>query len=299
MPNFVLLIPRDEPAARLPYTPIPSSPLNPTTMKYALPSCLLAFSLALGTSCSDGDEGGLWIGDDSSTAAEALTGSYTRVLAVGDFLYAVDTRAVITYDLSDRDNPVEVDRTDVGLAVETIYHLNGNLFIGSREAMFTYTIADDGRPVRRGQFDYTRVTAGVQPCDPVVADESTAYATLYTIGEDDVCGRRGDVQMLVVMDIRDLDNPSLITTYGVTTPRGLSLDGDLLFVCNDRSGVTVLDVSDPANPTEVNRQRGLMAWDVIADDGLLIVVGTDEVVQYDYSDPTRLVELSRLPYSRS
>ena len=268
-------------------------------MKILLPATFLTAALALATACTEsGDD--IFLSDPTvGVGADAVTGSYTRVLAVGDYLYAVDTRSVITYDVTDRDDPVEVGRTDVGLAVETIYHLNGNLFIGSREAMFTYTIADDGRPVRRGQFDYSLVTGGVQPCDPVVADENTAYATLYTEDANGPCGQRRQVQMLVVMDINDLDRPELITTHDVTTPRGLGLDGDLLFVCNDRSGLTVLDVSDPSDPTEINRVRGLMAWDVIADDGLLIVVGTEEVVQYDYSDPTRLVELSRLPYSRN
>ena len=79
----------------------------------------------------------------------------------------------------------------------------------------------------------------------------------------------------------------------------LSLDGGVLFVCNDRSGFTVYDVSDPRDIRELAREPDVMAWDAIADDGHLIVVGTDEVVQYDYSSPTRLVELSRLPYSRN
>ena len=274
-------------------------------MKYAypsglLPSAIVAAGLALSSACTvTTDDGFGGAPSVTNTATDAVAGSYTRVLAVGDFLYAVDTRSVITYDVSDRDDPVEVDRTDVGLAVETIYHLNGNLFIGSREGMFTYTIAEDGHPVRRGQFDYSLVTGDVQPCDPVVADASTAYATLYTSGEANACGWREDIQTLVVMDIRDLDRPSLITTYDVRTPRGLSLDGDVLFVCNDRSGFTVYDVSDPRDIRELAREPDVMAWDAIADDGHLIVVGTDEVVQYDYSSPTRLVELSRLPYSRN
>lgn len=268
------------------------------------------FSLALLTCClglfvaCDGDSNDTWsdfgAGNFSSgSAADAVAGSYTRVLAVGDFLYAVDSRSVITYDLADRDNPVEVDRTDVGLAVETIFHLDGNLFIGSREGMFTFTIAADGHPVRRGTFDYSLVTGGVQPCDPVVANSTTAFATLYADDGIQECGQRRDLEMLVVMDITDLDRPSLIRTYDTPTPRGLSLDGDLLFVCNDQSGVTVYDVSDPSRVSVLSRLSDVMAWDAITNDGVLIVVGTEEVVQYDYTDPTRLVELSRLPYSRA
>ena len=241
---------------------------------------------------------GRWIHGGFTPTTSAVTGSYTRLLSVGDFLYAVDNTSIITYDVSDKDNPVEVNRTEVGLAVETIFHLDGNLFIGSREGMFTYTIADDGHPERRGQFDYSRVTGDVQPCDPVVADSETAYATLYTGNGRDNCGRRQNIEMLVVMDIRNLDRPELITTLNVPSPRGLSLDGDLLFVCNDSNGFTLLDVSDPSAPRQIKQQTGLTAWDAIAKDGLLIVVGTTELIQYDYSDPTNIVELSRLPYPR-
>ena len=270
-------------------------------MKYFSPALLLCV-LGFFAAC-DSDTNDAWLGDTGApaTAADALTGSYTRVLAVDNFLYAVDTRSVITYDLSDRNDPVEVDRTDVGLAVETIFHLDGNLFIGSREGMFTYTIAEDGHPVRRGTFDYSLVTGGVEPCDPVVANSETAFATLYAedAGVRECGGNRRDLELLVVMDIRDLDRPTLIQTYDTPTPRGLSLDGDLLFVCNDANGLTVYDVADPANVTVVSRRDGVMAWDVIAADGVLVVVGTEEVIQYDYADPTRLVELSRLPYSRT
>ena len=269
-------------------------------MKY-LSSALLVCAGLL--AACDADTNDAWLGDTGApaTAADALAGSYTRVLAVGDFLYAVDTRSVITYDLADRDNPVEVDRTDVGLAVETIFHLDGNLFIGSSLGMFTFTIAEDGHPVRRGTFDYSLVTGGVEPCDPVVANSTTAFATLYAedAGVRECGGNRRDLEMLVVMDITDLDRPSLIRTYDTPTPRGLSLDGDLLFVCNDANGVTVYDVSDPARVTVVDRIGDVMAWDAITDDGVLIVVGTEEVIQYDYSEPTQLVELSRLPYSRT
>ncbi len=265
-------------------------------MKY-LNTLLFAGSLLAFGACTGDTTFG---GNDFAPPAEQVAGSYTRLLTVGNFLYAVDNTSIITYDVSNADNPVEVNRTDVGLAVETIFHLDGNLFIGSREGMFTYTIAADGHPERRGQFDYSRLTNNmVQPCDPVVADSKTAYATLYTGTGRDNCGRSQTIEMLVVMDIRNLDKPELITTVDVRSPRGLSLDGDLLFVCNDINGFTVFDVSTPSSPRIIEQTRDLTAWDAIAKDGVLIVVGTKELVQYDYSDPNNLVELSRLPYSRS
>ena len=267
------------------------------TASQTLPAAAFAACALLGLSSC--------LGDDSATFAESgaspLSGSYSRTLAVDDFLYAVDATSVITFDLADRDDPVEVGRENVGLAIETIYHHDGNLFIGSREGMYTYSITDDGTPARRGRFDYNTLRLPVEPCDPVVADANTAYATLYTDDavETGGCGRTTQVQSLVVMDITDLEEPTLVNTYDVETPRGLALAGDHLYVCNDDAGITVMDVADPARAQAVNFVAGLEAWDAIVQGDVLLVVGTEELVQFDISDRADPVELSRLPLPRT
>lgn len=279
----------------------PPDPLNPVFAMRLTPTlaaaALAAGSLATLPGCA-GDGDAIAIADAGLTP---LSGSYSRLLAVGDYLYAVDATSVITFDATDRDDPVEVDREDVGLAVETIYHHEGNLFIGSRSAMYTYTITDDGTPERRGLFDYNTLNLPVEPCDPVVADANTAYATLYTDINQEAggCGRTREVQSLVVMDITDLDRPSLVNTYDVVTPRGLALTGDYLYVCNDGAGFTVMDIADPADAREVAFVTDLEAWDAIVQGDLLMVVGTSELVQYDISDREAPVELSRLPLPRT
>lgn len=263
-----------------------------------LPAAALAACSLAGLVGCVGDSEAVALADSGTTP---LSGSYSRLLAVGDFLYAVDATSVITFDAADRDDPVEVGREDVGLAIETIYHHDGNLFIGSREAMYTYSITDDGTPARRGQFDYNTLNLPVEPCDPVVADDNTAYATLYTdiTNEAGGCGRARQVQSLVVMDITNLEEPTLINTYDVATPRGLALADDHLVVCNDEVGFTVFDVTDPARAERVAFVEDLEAWDAIVQDDVLMVVGTTELVQYDISDPTQPVELSRLPLPRT
>ena len=263
-----------------------------------LPAAALAACSLIGASSCVGDAEAVALGDAGVTP---LSGSYSRLLAVDDYLYAVDATSVITFDATDRDDPVEVGREDVGLAIETIYHHAGNLFIGSRSAMYTYTISDDGTPARRGQFDYNTLNLPVEPCDPVVADANTAYATLYTDNSTEAggCGRTREVQSLVVMDITDLEQPTLVNTYDVATPRGLALAGDHLVVCNDDFGFTVFDVADPARAEAVAMVDDLEAWDAIVQDDVLMVVGTTELVQYDISDPTEPVELSRLPLPRT
>ncbi len=261
----------------------------------------LAFvvGLSLFTACSDGNFVNNDVGWADTPSLQSISGSYSRIIAVGDYLYAVDQTNIITYDIANRDNPQEVGRSEIGLAVETIYHHDGNLFIGSREGMFVYSIQADGQPRRRGSYDYAQLVGDVMPCDPVVANDRTAFATLYDSPGSDECGRQTNMQLLVTMDVSNLDRPVLVNSMPVTTPRGLSLDGNLLFVCNDVNGFTVYDISDRTNLRVLSQVQGIMSWDAVANDGVLIVVGNKELVQFDYSDPTQLVELSRLPFNRS
>ena len=259
-----------------------------------------AASLTLLGACST-DNDDILLAEEWATTPEltSIQGAFTRMIAVGDYLYAVDHTNIITYDIADRNDPREVGRSEIGLAVETIYHHGGNLFIGSREGMFIYSIAADGQPQRRGSYDYAQLAGPVTPCDPVVANDETAFATLYNLPGRDECGTQRTLNLLVTLDVTNIDRPTLISRTPVTTPRGLTLDGNLLFVCNDVSGFTVYDISDRNNLRVVSRVNDIMAWDAITNDGVLVVVGNTELVQYDYSDPTRLVELSRLPYSRT
>jgi hypothetical protein len=232
---------------------------------------------------------------------EGLSGQFSRTLIVDDYLYGVDHTSLVTYDITDRTTPVKVGNTPVDFALETIYHHEGNLFIGSRRGMYIYTISRSGMPVPRGSFDYSSLPNIIEPCDPVVAEGNTAYASLYTGDNTDGagCGRTTDVQTIVVVDVSNLDNPRLVTTHDVQTPRGLAIDNNVLFVCNNENGLTVYDVSDRNNFVELDRISDINAWDAIAEDDKLIVVGATEVIQYDYSNPSELVELSRVVYPRS
>ena len=260
---------------------------------------LFAFASLMATvslvSCTDVD---IASGGDQD-AVFTFAGDYSRTLIVGDFLYGVDQSNVVTYDIADRSTPRLVDRTPVGLAVETIYHHEGNLFIGARTGMYIYAISRSGVPVRRGDYQYSDLPGidEVTPCDPVVAEGTTAYASVYT-SVDAGCGQDRDFENIVVLDVANLDAPAVVNMHATPTPRGLAIDGNLLFVCNNQNGLTVFDVSDRQNFIQLAHISDVNAWDALASDNRLVVVAATEVVQYDYSNPAELVELSRFDYPR-
>ena len=73
------------------------------------------------------------------------------------------------------------------------------------------------------------------------------------------------------------------------------LDGRLLFVCEDTEGLKVFDVENPVEIQLVAHFEGFTAFDVIPLGGLLLVVGPDNVYQFDYSDPDNIILISEIP----
>jgi len=92
-------------------------------------------------------------------------------------------------------------------------------------------------------------------------------------------------QILVIVAL-DL---SLLIDY-----KGLSIDGDYLFVCDGSNGLKIFDKSIINNIVEVGHLEGQNTRDVIARDGLLIVIGEDDLRQYDYSDINNIIHLGML-----
>jgi hypothetical protein len=98
------------------------------------------------------------------------------------------------------------------------------------------------------------------------------------------------------VDVQDLNAPSLLKSYPMTKPQGLSKDNNLLFVCDD--GIKMYDASDPANIVLKTHVTGLETRDAIAWNKNLIVVSADGLYQYDYSNFNDLTLRSKLSINR-
>ena len=215
-------------------------------------------------------------------SATGQGGSLARFAIRGDHLYTVDRNDLHVYDVSDVNQPRKVNQVSVGAQIETIFPRQENLFIGSQSGMFIYDIAQPTQP--RFLSNYVHVVA----CDPVVADERYAYVTLRSI--NNVCGNFTD--QLDIVDIRDLSNPFLHRTYPMTHPKGLGVDGNELFVCDN--GLKVFDITNVDSLVQKYHFR-IEANDVIPYRDHLMVIGDDGLYQYRYSgDTIRLA--SELPF---
>jgi len=230
----------------------------------------------------------------SAESDSGVGGSYARFIVSGDFLYVVDQSNIQTFSLSDPVMPVQIDIKDVGENIESLFRLDRRLFIGSGSGLYIYEIDDQGIPQSLGQADYE---LPFFPCDPVVADETYAYVTLNTLRSISSCGRDiiEDVNVLKIFDLTNIANPDLINEVQMYNPKGVGIDGNTLFVCDDEQGLKIYDVTDRQDIRLINQFDDFTAFDVIPLNGLLLVVATDNIYQFDYTDLNNIQLISAIP----
>lgn len=243
--------------------------------------------LALFYSCAD--EGTL------ADGSGAVSGSYAKMLSQGDFLYLANQSELITYSISDRSEPVELNRAQLDFGLESVFIRKDLMFIGSTTQMYIYKIAATGIPEFLSTTNYNNWGNSFCFRDPIVTNDSIAFVTIATEGTTDgFCPRSFEVNELRMYDITDLESPELVAEFEMEEPKGLGLDGKWLFVCEKENGLRVFDVSDPSDLLELYHFPDFKTYDVIPLDGLLLVVGPDNLYQYDYSDMENMSLLSKI-----
>ncbi|HEV8080573.1 MAG TPA: hypothetical protein VGP43_07670 [Chitinophagaceae bacterium] len=206
-------------------------------------------------------------------------GSLARFTIVGNYLYAVDNRYLYSYNIADPKNPVKTNTTAINFDLETIYSFKNRLFIGSRVGLYIYSIDTPSAPSKLGEARHLR------SCDPVVATDSVAYATL----KGTACGPAEDG--LYVYDIKNIFQPLLNTLIKIKTPEGLGLQDTTLYVCCNTNGLRIYNVTNPYKPVERKVLTDANYKDVITYGNLLICYVTTGILLYDISDPINPVSL--------
>jgi hypothetical protein len=232
---------------------------------------------------SSGSADGSVKSNSSGASPIGMGGSMARFAIVNQRLYTVGQTELNVFNISNTEQPSFSKKATIGWNIETLFPFKNNLFIGSNAGMFIYNISSPDNPVKTGQFSH------VLSCDPVIADDTHAYVTLRS-GNN--C-RNSSNQMDVLL-LNNLTNPSLVKTYPLTNPHGLSKDGNLLLLCDGKAGLKVYNAANAANLQLLSTISNMETYDVIAMNGIAIVVAKDGLYQYDYSNPSALNLLSKL-----
>ncbi|MDI5887919.1 MULTISPECIES: hypothetical protein [Flavobacterium] len=224
-------------------------------MKKIISFVLLVFIMG----CSD---------SDSAQNGDTGQGGSLAVFAIkGNYLYGVDQMKLNVFSLINSEKPVKVNEIPIGFDIETLFSYGDNLFIGSRNGMFIYSITNPENPTKLSSVQH--FTA----CDPVIANSTHSYVTLNS---NTTCGNNTNV--LQVYDTKDLTNPKLIHSRTLMQPKGISFyTADYLLVCDDV--IKIFNIQNPAEPVLVHA-IDKNCFDLIVRDNTLFAIGNNGVYRY-------------------
>ncbi|MBK6931404.1 MAG: hypothetical protein IPH12_11260 [Saprospirales bacterium] len=215
-------------------------------------------------------------------AGVGSAGSYSRFGQYDQYLYCVDNNNLRPFSVASPACPTALDPVFIGWNIETIFPWKNRLFVGSQTGVFIFNVTDPARPVHEAAFSHAT------GCDPVVCDDQYAYVTIH---DGTTCN--GTFNQLDIIDIRNLPAATLSKTYPMKKPKGVSVAGSYLFLCDD--GLKVFDKTDPLNLKELSHVAGIETYDVIAlGETHILVVGDGGFYQYDVSDPAAPRQISSI-----
>jgi hypothetical protein len=231
------------------------------------------------------DSNNRFVSSTTSVSSSVVAGgSMARFTVADHYLYTIDGVEIKIFDVA-ATTPVLKNELVVQWGIETLFPLAGSLFIGSNSGMIIYDITNPESPQYLSTFSHATA------CDPVVVEGNTAYVTLRDGNE---C--QGFVNQLDVINVENLSNPSLIKSYPMSNPHGLSVINETLFLCEGAAGLKVFDVSNPNKVSDniLDIETGFFAYDVIVlpPGNHVMVVGQNGLYQFDATSKQDLRQLS-------
>jgi hypothetical protein len=233
-----------------------------------------------------------YYGDDTLSVENALGavgvgGSFAKFQIRNNALYTLNDWKLNIFNIT---NPTQATfdhdlflNTWVSGQFETLFIQKQYLFIGSTDGVYILDLSNEFNPQFVSQF--THGTA----CDPVVVNLNTAY---ITIRGSNTCGAIED--QINVIDISNINQPTLSSTYLLSEPYGLGFRNNVLYVCSASDGLTIFDASNPILSLQNSYEFDVK--DVIPLPSHLIAVGNQKIIQFEYQDNFELRVISEINF---
>ncbi len=208
--------------------------------------------------------------DKEGVNSDAGTGgSMARFTIKDNYLYTVDYENLHSFNITNPADIVHENKQYLGFGIETIFPAEEYLFIGAFNGMYIYSLEVPSSPVKKS------FTPHFVARDPVVVQGNFAYATIRSNTEF----TWEEANQLLIFDISNVSAPELVIQYQMFNPRGLGIDGETLFVCDN-----VLKVYNVSNGYEIELKHtfDIQAIDVIPKNGRLYVLTENGIYQYNY-----------------
>jgi len=203
-----------------------------------------------------------------------ISGTANRVTATDDHVYLIGNESMYVLNDTGQGLSLATKKERIGEGMETIFPYDGHLYVGSRSAMNIFDLADPSNPSEAYEFEHATA------CDPVLPADGVAYVTLRTA---DFSACPGNTNSLLVLDVTNVNDVKQKEEITMTSPFGMTLIDNLLYVGEGENGLKVFDASDKYEPELVQSISGMQVYDVIphpTNPNLILTTGPDGVSQY-------------------
>jgi len=226
----------------------------------------------------DKDKGIIVEAKDSRTST---TTSLARFKIVGDYLYTINSTQMDIFDISDASAPQSISKVRLAWDVESLFAYGSYLYIGASSGVYIYDNSIPTQPTKLTTF------SRVQSCDPLVVQQDVAYLTLNS---NSSCWNSSGVNRLEIIDVQNPTTPTLLKQVDMWEPKALSIDNNLLFICDGSAGLKVFDVNQTEDNStisvdisSISNESSIDCDNLITSNNHLIVSNTQDIRQFDYS----------------
>jgi len=218
-----------------------------------------------------------------SSMSNGVNGSMSRFSIYQDNLYVVINNLLSIFKLSEAKPVKAVEDLHIGGNVETIFSYKDCMFFGTPTGMIIYSVSNPLVP------EYQSTVWHIFGCDPVVVDNDLAYVTVHS---GNMCGQNNNE--LMIIDVTNTKQPKLLVTYAMTRPKGLGIDKETLFVCDD--GLKIYKIGDPQQlmANRLVHYPGMDGYDIIPHNDVAMMIAEDGLYQYSYSNLDQISLLSKI-----
>jgi hypothetical protein len=216
-----------------------------------------------------------------------VSGSTARFAIVNESLYAVTQSDMKLFNVKTPAKPTYDGALNLGFGIETIFPYKDKLFLGTSTGVQIWDNKNPQKPTYLSRLDHARA------CDPVVVENDIAYVTLRSVSNFTRCGA-AIANQLDIIDVSNPTSPVLKKSYEMESPYGLGIDNRKLFICEGAKGLKTFDTNNLLDIKQLQHFKDMNAYDVIPLNNTLMLIGTDGLYQYDYSNPSSLRLLSKI-----
>lgn len=242
---------------------------------------ILIIAIAASTCSKSDSNSASFIGSNTGAG-----GSLARFAIMGNYLYTVDNTSLKVFDINNANEPILKSTVNVGFSIETIYPFKDKLFIGSSSVVYIYDVTNPEQPTKLSEAISPEV---IRRCDPVVAKDTVAFATLRTSG---ICG--GFQSILAVYDIKNINKPVQKAVVNMQEPYGLGYSDTVLYVCDATTGLNLFGIADAYNPIKIKNITDGNYLDVIPYNNQLICWVSDGLIIYNIADKANPIKIAKI-----